>query len=169
MAATPVNSKLTAPLPPLQPQSKPQIQAQTLRDAERERAAYSAPLRDPEHERAAFSNPQLRDPERERAAHSVHDHSQALQLRAQERSDGGYSMMRDESRALRLRAPERGQGGSFFLASDDHTLARQIEKLHNPDARNVNVRPLLRLVEEVIAAAAQTVEGHAMVMVNTCE
>lgn len=48
------------------------------------------------------------------------------------------------------------------MASDDHTLAKQIENLHSPDARNINVRPLLRLVEEVIEAATQTAEGHAM-------
>lgn len=167
MAATPVNSQLTAPLPPLQPQSQAQTQPQTLRDAARERVTYSAPLRDPERERAAFSTPQMRERDRERAAYSVPDDSRALQLRAPERSDGSYSTMPGERRALRFRDPERSQGGSFFLASDDHTLAKQIENLHSPDARNINVRPLLRLVEEVIEAATQTAEGHAMVTVNT--
>lgn len=47
------------------------------------------------------------------------------------------------------------------MASDEHALAKQIELLHSPDARSVNVRPLLSLVEEVIENATQTIEGHA--------
>lgn len=52
--------------------------------------------------------------------------------------------------------------GGIFLTSDDHALARQVEELHNPDARNVNVRPLFRLVQDIIENATQTAEGDLL-------
>lgn len=128
-------SKLTAPLPPLPQQQQQQQQAQHLRDVERER------------ERAAFS--------------SMQNESRALQPRAPERGNHSF-LLPSERRPLQLTAPERG---NLFLASDEHALAKQIELLHSPDARSVNVRPLLSLVEEVIENATQTIEGHAQVMV----
>ncbi|KAH9607289.1 hypothetical protein KSS87_022501 [Heliosperma pusillum] len=62
-----------------------------------------------------------------------------------------------------------GNEGSIFLASDDHALTRQIQKLHNPDARNVDVRPLFQLIEEVIQRATQSIEGPSQGIISERE
>ncbi|XP_021844910.1 protein SIEVE ELEMENT OCCLUSION B [Spinacia oleracea] len=61
-----------------------------------------------------------------------------------------------DAMSLESRGTERG---GIFLTSDDHALARQVQQLHNPDARNVNVRPLFRLVQDIIDRA--TLEGDS--------
>lgn len=61
------------------------------------------------------------------------------------------------SSMLGLPQPPRGAGRGIFLSSDDHNLAKQIEQLHNPDGRSVNVRPLFHLVEDIINRATQPV------------
>ncbi|XP_021733829.1 protein SIEVE ELEMENT OCCLUSION B-like [Chenopodium quinoa] len=61
--------------------------------------------------------------------------------------------------SLLSRGNERG---GIFLTSDDNALSKQIEQLHQPDARNVNVRPLFHLVEEIIRHATQNTERSSM-------
>ncbi|XP_021729945.1 protein SIEVE ELEMENT OCCLUSION B-like isoform X1 [Chenopodium quinoa] len=70
-----------------------------------------------------------------------------------------YPSDRHEPLGLLSRGTERG---GIFLTSDDHSLVRQVELLHFPDARNVDVRPLLRLVEDIIDRSTQAVEGESL-------
>ncbi|XP_021733817.1 protein SIEVE ELEMENT OCCLUSION B-like [Chenopodium quinoa] len=59
----------------------------------------------------------------------------------------------DSSKTLLSQGSERG---GIFLTSDDYALSKQIEQLHNPDARNFDVRPLFYLVEEIISRVDDT-------------
>lgn len=60
----------------------------------------------------------------------------------------------------------RGHGRRMFSASDDGTMLKQIEGTHAPDGRDVDVRPILDIVEDVFRRAALSldtmVEGNQM-------
>lgn len=80
-----------------------------------------------------------------------------------ENSNSNSNMLPSDhfGKPILLRGPERG---GIFLTSDDNALAKQIEQLHKPDARYVNVRPLFHLVEEIIHRGSPNVEGPSLVL-----
>ncbi|XP_074318130.1 protein SIEVE ELEMENT OCCLUSION B-like [Silene latifolia] len=53
--------------------------------------------------------------------------------------------------------------------ADDHTLTKQIQSLHNPDGRIIDVRPIFQLVEEIIKRATQTTEGSSEEIISERE
>ncbi|XP_057250310.1 protein SIEVE ELEMENT OCCLUSION B [Beta vulgaris subsp. vulgaris] len=66
----------------------------------------------------------------------------------------------DHSSGLLLsRGTERG---GILLTSDDHSFARQVEQLHKPDGRCLDIRPLFLLVQDIIENATQTIEGTSL-------
>ncbi|KAK9691601.1 hypothetical protein RND81_09G207000 [Saponaria officinalis] len=89
--------------------------------------------------------------------------------------DERHLMSRNDEHGMMLPSDETkvmmswGNEGSIFLASDDHALTRQIQKLHFPDARNVDVRPLFQLVEEIIDRSTQTIEGSSRGVISDRE
>ncbi|KAG5534790.1 hypothetical protein RHGRI_022787 [Rhododendron griersonianum] len=48
---------------------------------------------------------------------------------------------------------------STFMASDDNVMLKQIQATHNPDGRNINVKPILNLVEDILSRATLTVDS----------
>lgn len=45
----------------------------------------------------------------------------------------------------------------LFSSSDDSVVMKQILATHSPDGRDINTRPLLRIVEDVLQRATPTV------------
>ncbi|XP_057983245.1 protein SIEVE ELEMENT OCCLUSION B [Malania oleifera] len=48
--------------------------------------------------------------------------------------------------------------GSIFMMSDDNVMMKQIEATHQPDGRELFVRPLLQLVEDIFVLATRTID-----------
>ncbi|XP_052197890.1 protein SIEVE ELEMENT OCCLUSION B-like [Diospyros lotus] len=49
----------------------------------------------------------------------------------------------------------RGTGDrSMFLASEDSSMMNQIQEIHHPDAHEIDVKPLLQLVEDILSRAS---------------
>ncbi|GAB4845685.1 hypothetical protein Ancab_039088 [Ancistrocladus abbreviatus] len=54
--------------------------------------------------------------------------------------------------------PPRGTQVGMFLTSDDQVLTRRVEETHVPDgSRQIDVRPLFQIVEDVLNRATQTI------------
>ncbi|XP_057984261.1 protein SIEVE ELEMENT OCCLUSION B-like [Malania oleifera] len=47
-------------------------------------------------------------------------------------------------------ASKANVGGSMFMMSDDNVVTKQIEETHSPDGREVDIRPLLQIVEDIL-------------------
>lgn len=47
----------------------------------------------------------------------------------------------------------------MFAASDDSTMLKQIQATHAPDGRDVDVRPILEIIEDVFKRATPSIEG----------
>ncbi|KAL2942972.1 Protein SIEVE ELEMENT OCCLUSION B [Bienertia sinuspersici] len=85
-----------------------------------------------------------------------------LQHTKPSRNDESSSLLlSSESDVAKPLLPRSSEHGGIFLTTDDNALAKQIDQLHKPDARSVNVRPLFHLVEEIIRRATQT-EGPSL-------
>ncbi|XP_059643685.1 protein SIEVE ELEMENT OCCLUSION B-like [Cornus florida] len=57
---------------------------------------------------------------------------------------------------LMMKTPDRG---SIFMSSDDSFMMQQILATHAPDGREVNIKPLLRLVEDILRRSTLNVDG----------
>ncbi|KAI8541390.1 hypothetical protein RHMOL_Rhmol08G0056600 [Rhododendron molle] len=55
---------------------------------------------------------------------------------------------------------------SMFMASDDNVMLKQIQATHNPDGRNINIKPILNLVEDILSHATLTVDSILPGMVH---
>ena len=47
----------------------------------------------------------------------------------------------------------------MFSSSDDNVMSKQIQATHAPDDREVDVRPLLHLIEDIFKRATPTTEA----------
>jgi hypothetical protein len=48
--------------------------------------------------------------------------------------------------------------GSMLTMSDDNVMMKQIVGTHSPDGREVDVKPLLHLVEDILKRATQQID-----------
>ena len=49
----------------------------------------------------------------------------------------------------------------MFSTSDDSAMTKQVEATHAPDGREIDVKPILQIVDEILVRfIARTVEGH---------
>jgi len=53
--------------------------------------------------------------------------------------------------------------GSMLTISDDNVMMKQILGTHAPDGREVDVKPLLHLVEDILKRATQQIDTSLMV------
>lgn len=53
-----------------------------------------------------------------------------------------------------------------FLSSDDNVMMKQIVATHTPDGREVDVRPLLQVVEDILNRATLNVDAVAPVYLS---
>ncbi|XP_010694662.2 protein SIEVE ELEMENT OCCLUSION B [Beta vulgaris subsp. vulgaris] len=169
MTTKPLASNLSAPLPAATQPSRSAERGMYL-PSERDRAMYlpsderrAAPPRGTERgipfpyddNRAALQ------PSRDAEQYLLQsDHSSRPQLSRV--TEHGMRLPSDNHEGLPLMLSRGTERGGIFLTSDDHSLARQVEQLHNPDARNVNIRPLFLLVQDIIEHATQTVDGISL-------
>lgn len=56
--------------------------------------------------------------------------------------------------------------GSMFMASDDNVMLKQIQTTHNPDGREIDVKPILNLVEDILSRATLSVDSIIPVRVT---
>ncbi|KAF7135501.1 hypothetical protein RHSIM_Rhsim08G0047800 [Rhododendron simsii] len=47
----------------------------------------------------------------------------------------------------------------MIMASDDSVMLKQIQATHNPDGRDIDVKPILNLVEDILSRATMTVDS----------
>ena len=47
----------------------------------------------------------------------------------------------------------KGGDRSMITMSDDNVMMKQVIETHNPDGRDVDVKPLLRLIEDILNRA----------------
>ncbi|XP_059644386.1 protein SIEVE ELEMENT OCCLUSION B-like isoform X2 [Cornus florida] len=68
------------------------------------------------------------------------------------------SKLAPEGSALQLmmKTPDRR---SIFMSSDDNFMMKQILATHAPDGREVNIKPLLRVVEDILRHSTLNVDG----------
>ncbi|KAJ6691382.1 PROTEIN SIEVE ELEMENT OCCLUSION A [Salix koriyanagi] len=52
----------------------------------------------------------------------------------------------------------RNDRGNMLMMSDDNTVMKQIVETHAPDAREVDVKPLLHLVEDILKRATLQID-----------
>lgn len=64
-----------------------------------------------------------------------------------------------------LQQMTRGDRGTF-LSSDDNVMMKQIVATHTPDGREVDVRPLLQIVEDILNRATLNVDAVAPVYLS---
>lgn len=57
----------------------------------------------------------------------------------------------------------RGDRNVMFSSSDDAAMMKQIQATHAPDGREVDVKPLLKIVEGILHRAAPTIPGIVQV------
>ena len=51
----------------------------------------------------------------------------------------------------------------LFAASDDSAMMKQVQATHAPDGREVDVKPIIQIVDEIlIQLIARSIEGHAV-------
>lgn len=49
----------------------------------------------------------------------------------------------------------------MFSTSDDSAMMKQVQSTHAPDGREIDVKPLIQIVDEIlIQIIARSVEGH---------
>jgi len=49
----------------------------------------------------------------------------------------------------------------MFSTSDDSAMTKQVQATHAPDGREIDVKPILQIVDEILVRfIARTVEGH---------
>ncbi|XP_058227605.1 protein SIEVE ELEMENT OCCLUSION B-like [Rhododendron vialii] len=48
---------------------------------------------------------------------------------------------------------------SMFMTSDDNVMLKQIQATHNPDGRDIDVKPILNIVEDILSRATMTVDS----------
>ncbi|KAI8541393.1 hypothetical protein RHMOL_Rhmol08G0056700 [Rhododendron molle] len=48
---------------------------------------------------------------------------------------------------------------SMFMASDDNAMLKQIQATHSPDGRDIDVKPILHIVEDILSRATLTVDS----------
>lgn len=49
--------------------------------------------------------------------------------------------------------------GMTFAASDDSAMMKQIQSTHSPDGREVDVRPILHVIEDILRRANPSIES----------
>lgn len=47
----------------------------------------------------------------------------------------------------------------MFSASDDSTMMKQIQATHAPDGRELDVRPILLVIEDILRRATPSIDG----------
>lgn len=53
----------------------------------------------------------------------------------------------------------------MFSTSDDSAMTKQVQATHAPDGREIDVKPLIQIVDEIlIQIIARSVEGHEHVI-----
>jgi hypothetical protein len=53
----------------------------------------------------------------------------------------------------------------MFSTSDDSAMMKQVQSTHAPDGREIDVKPLIQIVDEIlIQIIARSVEGHEHVI-----
>ncbi|GMJ12500.1 hypothetical protein HRI_004919200 [Hibiscus trionum] len=57
-----------------------------------------------------------------------------------------------------MRSSER----RMFLASDDGALMKQIQSAHSPDGRFIDVKPILRIIDNVLRHLTPNIDHHAL-------
>lgn len=47
----------------------------------------------------------------------------------------------------------------MFSASDDNAMMKQIQATHSPDSREVDVKPILHIIEDIMRHAGRSIVG----------
>lgn len=52
----------------------------------------------------------------------------------------------------------------MFSASDDNAMMKQIQATHSPDGREVDVKPILHIIEDILGRALPSIDGVRQVL-----
>jgi hypothetical protein len=52
----------------------------------------------------------------------------------------------------------------MFSASDDNAMMKQIQATHSPDGREVDVKPILGIIEDILGRALSSIDGVLQVL-----
>ena len=67
--------------------------------------------------------------------------------------------MANNAQLARMRQMGRHNDRQIFSSSDDNAMMKQIEATHSPDGREVDVKPVLVLIEEILHRASPDIDG----------